>query len=661
MAGTKPCVTPAESHQRDIIQVQDPIRWNYGASRCGETIEATTIGSSVTDGLTTGESRETVHESIGDRQPIQEAIGEVVLHRIHEDPKQDLEFPRGVEWANKRRPESDLYGDNSTQDVEPEVSQSMATSQTNNEAISNRRGVDGRENIQTVNIERTEDQDLGKLGDAAIATAYPMISHLIENYGTLAEVMRLAAIHDNLHSENNPDAQLDENTTSGTEIEDDSGSSSPQIIIHPKSPTPQSANTPGAIIRNSESVADNQIQGNDFIEYALDTLDSEICIFGSANTSSITINSFGHSSEIFNNDDYPGTESLVDMPYDTLVCTPEQITPDKSRATLPLPGHSTQQYQGQVQTAAGATSDYYFDIAVAESLPHHNSNNSFLISDDSSLFSGSTKGDLEKFQMEVKEHLEQAERQGALLVARWVGEFAAKKGTGGIDEEGGANNPAENHNGGSEGDNEECEEGQSGKDGRIEVFEFEYVDDCEDSEDEDGEIDQEMDKILAWIALEDAKAMRSTASQVIVKLDKSQIEEVLDTDNNDDDEGVREKGTATVTARILVENEPSVVNKEGSEEDLVEEGNRDKEGGKTEAEGGVGGGSDDEDRVGQLIVGVGKVKVDNKGAEAEEVIMGTKNEVIEGSRDTKVEEVIVEITEENLDNSVYVENEEPNE
>lgn len=647
MAGAKPCTTPAEFNHREIVQVEDPIRWNYGASRCGETIEVTTTGLSVTDSLTTGESRESVHEWIGDRQLVQEVIGEAVLHRIHEDPKPDLEFPRGVESANKRWIEPDLYRCNSAQDVEPEVSQSMAMSKTNNKTVSNRRGVDGGENIQKTDVEKTEDQDLGKLGDATIATTYPMISHLIENYKVLAEVMRLAAIHDSLHSEDSPSAHLDGNKTNRTEREDDSGSSSPQIIVQLKSPTPQSADIPGAIIRGGDS-ANNQVQRNDFIEHTPDTPDNEMWIFGPTNTRNITTNSFGCSGGTFENDDYPGAGSLVDMP-----CTVEQIPLDESGAT----GHSTQQYRGQVQTAGGATSDYYLDIAVAESPPHYNSNNSFSISDDSSLFSGSTQGDIEKLQMEVKDHLEQAEKQGALLVARWASEFAMKKEIGGIDKEGRANNPVENHNGGGEGESEECEEGQNGNDGRVKVFEFEYVDDCEDSGDEDGEIDQEMDKILAWIALEDAKAMQSTASQV-VELDKSQIEEVLDTDNSDDEEGAREKGTATATPGIFVENGSSVVNEEGREEDLAEEENKDKEGGKAEAEEEAGGSDDDGDKAGRLICGVGKVKVHNEGAKAGGVVMGTKNEVMGKGRDIKVEEVVVEITEENSDNSVYVE---PNE
>lgn len=661
MAGAKTCITPDEFHHRYITQVQDPIRWNYEASRCGETIEATTIGLSVTDGLTTGEYRESVHECISDRQPAQEVIREVVLYRIHEDPRPDFRFPSGVESGNKRRPEPDLYRDNSAQDIEPEVSQSMATSQTNDEVVPNYRGVDEKENIQTADIEEAEDQHLREFEDATIATtAYPMISHLIENYKALAEVMRLAAIHDGPHSENSPSARIDKNKTNRTKREDDSGSSSPQIIVQPKTPTSQSADTPDAIIRGGESATDNQIQKNDFIERTPDTLDSEMYTLSPANTSSITTNSLGRSGETFENGDYPGTESLVDMPYDTLVCTPEQITLDGSRATLPLLGHSMQQCQGQIQTVVGATSEYYLDIAVAESLPHYNSNNSFSISDDSSLFSGSTRGNLEKLQMEVKDHLEQAERQGALLVARWVGEFAMKKEISEIDEEGGANNPSENHNGGGEGENEECEEGQSGSDGRIEVFEFEYVDDCEDSGDEDGEIDQEMDKILAWIALEDEKAMQSTASQVIVKFDKTQVEEALDTDNSDD-EGVREKSTATVTTRILVGGGPGVVNKKGSEEDLVDEESKDEQRGKTKAEEGARRGSDDGDRAEQLIFGVGKVKVDNNEAEVERVIMGTKNEVMGKSRDTKVEEVVVGVTEENSDNSVYAESEEPSE
>lgn len=658
----KPCVTLDEPCQREVTQEdRNLIRCNYGAPTpgCGKTIEATIVGSFVTDSLTTEGSHETVHECIGECMgdgQVQAVAGEAILNRSYRDPKPDLEFRRGVGSVSKRWPKSDPYGDNSAQNfqlVEPEVALSMTTSQPNNDTAPNHREVDGKENIQITDIDNADDRDLGKLEYAT--TAYPMISHLIENYKVLAEVMRLSAIHtDGLHEtypENNLSVRPEENKSNSTEREDDSGSSSPQLIVQLRLPLPRFGNIPVATIQGQigpGSVADKHIQKNDYIG---DRLDNR---FDTANTSNSTIDFSGCSGEALEHVNSPSVESLVDTPYDTLVCTPEQITLNESRATLPPIGNFTAQDQGQIQTATEAPSDYYLDIAMVESLPHDSSNDSFSVSDDSSLFSGSTKHELEKLQIEVKDHLEQAERQGGLLVARWVGESGIKT-IGEIEEEDGTNNPAENQNSDDEDDNEECEEEESENNERIEVFEFEYVDDCKDSGDEDGEIDQEMNKILAWIALEDAKAMQSTASQAMVKFDEGRIEEVLDTDNSDDEERAGTKDTATAT-RIFVDKELSVVDEEDDEDDVEEEGNKEEEGGKAKGEKKAGGdgnseGGEYEDGAGKRTIRgkEGKVKFENKRTEAEGVIMGIKNEnmkVMEKIRDTEVEEEAVKITEE---------------
>lgn len=623
--GAKSCVTPDEPCQMEVTQeVRDLIRCNYGTPGCGKTIEATIV----TDSVTTEESHETVHQCIGecmgDEQSVQAVAGEAVLNGVYRDPKPDLEFLRGGS-VSKHWPKPDLYEDNSTQNsqpVEPEVSRSMTMSQPNDTAP-NRRGVDGKDNIQIVDIEKAEGQGLGKLGHAT--TAYPMISHLMENYKVLAEVMRLSAIHtDGLHEiypENNLNVRPEESKSNRTEGEGDSGSPSPQLIVQLKLPLPQFGNTPGATIQGQidpGSVAGKYIQKNDYI---VDRLDSR---FGTANTSSSTINSFGCTGETLERVNLSSVGSAADTPHDTLVCAPEQVTVDKSRATLPPIGNFTAQDQGQIQTAAEAPSDYYLDIAMVESLPHDSSNDSFLVSDDSSLFSGSTKHELEKLQIEVKDHLEQAERQGGLLIAQWVGESGIKKTIGEIEEKDGTNNPAENQNSHDEDGSEECE-----NDERIEVFEFEYVDDCKDSGDEDGEIDQEMNKILAWIALEDAKAMQSTASQAMVQFDKSRIEEIGDTDNSDDEEGVETKHTKTTAMRIFADKKLSVVDEEDDEDDAAEEGNKEQEGVKAKGKEEAGGDGDDEggeykDGAGKRTIRgkEGKVKVEDKRTEAEGVIMG---------------------------------------
>lgn len=643
--GAKSCVTPDEPCQREVIQeVRNPIRCNYGAPGCGKTIEATIV---VTDSVTTEGSHETVHQCIGecmgDEQSVQAVAGEAILNRVYRDPKPDLEFLGGVGSVGKHWPKPDLYEDNSTQNsqpVEPEVARSVTMSQPNDTAP-NRRGVDGKDNIQIADIEKAEDQGLGKLGHAT--TAYPMISHLMENYKVLAEVMRLLAIHtDGLH-----ETYPEESKSNRTEREGDSGSPSPQLIVQLKLPLPQFGNTPGATIQGQidpGSVAGKYIQKNDYI---VDGLDSR---FGTANNSSSTINSFGCTGETLERVNLSSVRSVVDMPYDTLVCAPEQVTVDKSRATLPPIGNFTAQDQGQIQTATEAPSDYYLDIAMVESPPHDSSNDSFLVSDDSSLFSGSTKHELQKLQIEVKDHLEQAERQGGLLIARWMGESGIKKTIGEIEEEDGTNSPVENQNSHDEDDSEECE-----NDERIEVFEFEYVDDCKDSGDEDGEIDQEMDKILAWIALEDAKAMQSTASQAMVQFDEGRIEEVRDTDNSDDEEGVETKDTKTAAVRIFVDKKLSVVDEEDDEDDVAEEGNKEQRG--VEAKGKEKAGGDGDDEGGEYEDGAGKrtirgkegkVKVEDKRTEAEGVIMGTKDdnmEIMGKTRDAEVKEEIVEITE----------------
>lgn len=649
--GDTPCITPDEPCQREVTQeIRNPIRCNYGAPGCGETIEATIVGSFVTDSVTTDETvHECIGECMGDEKSFQAVAGEAILNR---DPKPDLEFLRGVGSVSKRWPKPDLYGDNSTQNsesVEPEVARSMTTSQPNDTAPSCR-GVDRKDDIQIANIEKAEDQDLGKLEHA---TAYPMISHLMENYKVLAEVMRLSAIHtDGLHEtypENNLNVRPEESKSNRTEREDDSGSPSPQLIVQLKLPLPQFSNTPGATIQGQigpGSVSGKHIQKNDYI---VDRLDSR---FGTANTSSSTINSFGCTGKTLEHVNLPSVESLVDMPYDTLVCASEQVTPDKSRATLPPIGNFTAQDQGQIQTATEAPSDYCLDIAMVES-PPHSSNDSFSVSDDSSLFSGSTKHELEKLQIEVKDHLEQAERQGGLLIVRWVGESGIKETIGEIEEEDGTNNTAENQNSDDEDDSEECE-----NDERIEVFEFEYVDDCKDSGDEDGEIDQEMNKILAWIALEDAKAMQPTASQAMVKFDEGRIEEVGDTDNSDDEEGVETKDTKTTATRIFADKKLSVVDEEDDEDDVAEEGNKEEESVKAKGKEKAGGDGNDEGAGKRTIRGKeGKVEVEDKRTEAEGIIMGTKDdnmEIMGKPRDTEfeVKEEIIEITEEKSDNSV---------
>lgn len=645
--------TPDESRQKEITrEVQNLMRWSYGTPHWGET-KVTDAGPFVTDSLFTGETHGTVYSTCMENDQSDKSIFvEATQEGVHGSLRPGLEIPV-VELATKSQLELGPYisskaaGENLAkyaQPVEPEAARLMDTKQFNF------RGVEKNENSQRVDIEKARGQDPGKPEET-----YPIIRHLIENYKALAVVMRLAAMNlDDPHetcSETSLNDHLVECNTDGTEGGGDPGSFPPEPVLQLNPPPPPQPTDHFAIAIQGEidprSVVDKHIQQSQ------DRPESDceyMYRFGPASAGAGTVNLFMHNGETAKTSDLPNVEF---SPYDTLVCTPKKVALDGSRTVLLPIGHPAVPSQSQTKATTESVSDYYLDIAVAESLPHDSSNDSFSVSDDSYLFSGSTKDELEKLQMEVKDHLEQAERQG-LLVSRWGDDSRIKKKKiDRLNEEDEASNLAGDQGPLNYSYEKGCEEEEgSDHDERIEVFEFEYVDDCEDSGDDDGEIDQEMDKILAWIALEDAKAEATMqSSKAMVKFDKSRIEELVDTDG-DDEEGTEEIVVAT---RLVVEKELSVVDEEESEDDdgaELEEENEYEEGRKVEEENKMGEvGSDEKDEY-------GKVEADNKGMEMEETIMGTKEdnmEVRDETRDTKVEKVGVKVAEEKSDHSVRAE------
>lgn len=599
-------VTIDEPCQKEItIEVQNLTRWSYETPHRGETKEVTTASSSVTDTLSTEDAHGAVcNDLMENGQSAKLVMGEAML----KGPELSLKF-LGVEPATKSQPEPGLYssdkttGDNSAENVQPvgpEVVRLVNSNQPNDGYSLNNQGVDKNYNS-------------GKLEEA-----YPMISHLIENYKALAVVMRLAAMDPDVPHENCSVTSLNdrivESNTDRTESEEDSGSfcTWPNSQLKP----PQLANSPSVTILSEidpGSITGKHIQQHEFIDDRLDSGCEYMYRFGTTNTGGNATNFPLHSGETPTINDLPNVEFSVDIPYDTLVCTPEEITLDESGATLLPIGHPTAPDQGQTKAATENASDYYLDIAVAESLPHDSSNDSFSVSDDSCLFSGSTKGELEKLQMEVKDHLEQAERQGGLLVVQWADDSGTKK-IDRFDEEEGTNNLTGNQGALNDNDGEGCEGEESDRDERIEVFEFKYVDHCEDSGDDDGEIDQVINKILAWIALEDAKVEATmNSSKVMAKFDKGRIEEIVDTDSNDEETRKREE--TTIATRIVVEKELSVVHEEEDEEDGTA--------GEVEKVwvGGVDEGRYDHE-VGEPTTEGSKLEVDDKGMKVEVEVNG---------------------------------------
>lgn len=650
--GEKACVTP------DVKGVQNLIQWSHGTPHCEETKESTTANLHVMDSPPTEGTHGTVYN--GCRKSDQSVVGEETPKGVHMGPDLSPEFPREVESATECQIELGRYSPgkaaetnlaNHIQLVEPEVARSMNTNKLNGKNAPNRRGVDGKESSQRTDIEKTEDQDPGRLGDTT--TAYPMSSYLIENYKTLAEVMKLVAMNpdeiDETYSETTlnfhpVEINADRSYRTGR-VEDDSIPFFPESSLQPKLPPPQFAGTTIQDEVNPEGVTCKHVQHEDMYR------------FGSADTSG-TIDFFISSGETLETESLPKVEFPADMLYDTLVFTPGEITPEKSGVTLTSLDHPATLGQGQIKVVTENAPSDYLDVAVAESLPHDSNNDYFSVSDDSYLFCGSTGDELEKLQMEVKDHLEQAERQGGMLVARWVDESGIKKAIDELDKEAGVNNLAENQELNGNGE-EGCGEEDIGEDERIEIFEFEYVDDGEDSEDEDGEIDQEMEKILAWIALEDAKVEAAVqSSQAMVKFDKGRIEEIVETNDSDDREEIVRKEETVVATRVVVEKELSVVNEEDEDDDeVVEEDNRGEGCRKAVRE--EFSGEDSGDERGGYEDDDSEANTDSEEAEAEEVIMAIKKDNMEvrcETRGTEAEEVAVEITEEKLD-SVRTEDE----
>lgn len=651
--------TPDESNQKITKEVQNLIRWSYGTHHQGET-KATNGSRSVTDSFFTGEAHGAAYSTcMENEQSGKSVFMEATLKETHESPRPSLEIPI-AESVTKPQLElgpcgsSKISGDNLakyTQLVEPEAARLMDTKQLNF------RGVDKNESSQRVDIEKAKDQNPGKPEEA-----YPIIRHLIENYKALAVVMRLAAMNpDDSHesfSETSLNDDLMECKTGSTESRGDSGSFSPRSVLQLNPPPPPQPADHFAVIIQGEidpgSVVDKRIQQSEFIEDRPESDCEDIYRFDPANTSRNTTNSPMHSGETAKTSDLSIVELPVDIPYDALVCAPKEAALDGSRTVLLPLGHTTVLGQSQTKATTESASDYYLDIAVAESLPHDSNNNSFSVSDDSSLFSGSTKDELERLQMEVKDHLEQAERQGGLLVAQWGDDSRIKKKNERLKEEakdlsGDQGSLNYNYEKGSE------EEGID-HDERIEVFEFGY-DDHWDSGNDDGEIDQEMEKILAWIALEDAKAEATMqSSKDMVKFDKSRIEELVDTDGDDKEETGEGKDMIVVAARLVVEKELSTADEEGSEDDnsdeLAEE-NECEEGRTVEKEKKMReGGGDENGEYGR------KVEVDNKEMEVEETITGARKddmEVKDGTKDMKVEKAVFKIAEERFDHSLGAE------
>lgn len=652
------CGTPDESRQKITGEVQNLVRWSHGTHHRGET-KATSESRSVTDSLFTRETHGAYSTYMENEQPGKSVFMEATLKEAHGNPRPGLEIPV-AKSATKPQLElgscgsSGIAGDNlaeNTQLVEPEAARSMDTKKLNS------RGVEGSENSRGVDIGKARDQNPGKPEEA-----YPIIRHLIENYKALAVVMRLAAMnsdnsHENCLASLNDD--LVERNTGGTESRDDSGSFSPRPILQFNPlPPPQPAD-PFAVMIQGEidpgSVADKCIQQSEFIEDRSESDCEDIYRFYPANTSNNTISFFMHSGETAKTSDLPNVKPSVDILYDALACASKEVAPDGSRTVLLPLGHTTVLGQSQTKATTEGVSDYYLDIAVAESLPHDSSNDSFSVSDDSYLFSGSTKDELEKLQMEVKDHLEQAERGGGLLIARWGDDSRIKKKIDGLNEEAdniaGDQGPLNyNYEKGSE------KEKGSDHDEIIEVFEFEYVDHCEDSGNDDGEIDQEMEKILAWIALEDAKAEATMqSSKAMAKFDKSRIEELIDIDGNDEEGTEKGEDMTVVATRLVVEKELRAADEEGSGDDNgdeLEEESEYEQGRTVEEKKMREGGGDEKGEYG------GKVEVDNKGMEIEETVTGARKddtEAKDGTKDTKVEKAVVEIAEEKLDHSLRAE------
>lgn len=396
---------------------------------------------------------------------------------------------------------------------------------------------------------QTEDQGSEETVDASII--YPMTDYLIENYyKTLAEAMKLAAMDpdnfDEVYTETEPNTYLVESTADGTEKTKDCSEKKSYRQFDTSSIT-----TPDSL--NSEGVADGHI------DLMGDTADSDSEVAhkpNPVNTSNKSPKPFVGSGVVLETSDLSKTGPLIDTPYDTMASTPEEATFGEAETKLLSLGHLMMPTQDQI------------------SLPHGSSNDSFSVSDDSYLFCDSTKGELVKLQMEVEDHLEQAKKKGGLLVARWIDESGVKREKR-VEVDDLENNKVIkkegiNNNDDDESEGEDKSDGDGvGEDELIEVFEFEYPGEGEDDEHED---DEEMEKLLAWIALEDAKGEKNMKlkdkdfSSIIIDSNKAQITEIMDAINSDKG-STSEQGGIEAAMRTIVEKELSVVDEEDDEEE----------------------------------------------------------------------------------------------
>lgn len=272
--------------------------------------------------------------------------------------------------------------------------------------------------------------------------------------------------------------------------------------------------------------------------------------------------------EIIGTGDISKADSLVDTPYDTISCTPAEITIDQAGATL-LPLCHPITARGQVKGSTGSEADRSIDLATAEPLPH-DSSDSFSVSEDSYLFSGSSSNELEKLQIEVTDHLEKAKRMGGSLVAKWIDEFGVQREKSveadELPDEVAMEAGIKNEEG--DGDHGEAEDG-------IEEYGTEYMGDGGDNEDEDGDNDEQMEEIVARIALEHdwgkekhahtVGTSSEEAKETTFESDSFATDENEDTTDRDEGEEKFEENVKVIMKRVY-EKELSVVDEEEDEE-----------------------------------------------------------------------------------------------
>lgn len=535
------------------------------------------------------ETRYCMH--IGDKPPAQELEKEPTLK---EAPSARPEPNKETESAIKPSAElgSRIFDkattkDSLIQDIEQtEPDAVVEISQPNHNNTQNLLGYE-KKNNQDIHTQQTDPRDVG--------IAYPMSSHFIESYyKTLAEVMRLATMNpgdtDEVHSDTDLNIPPIENRSDRVgKTKSSSGQPFHRLPLRLIIPPSQPIDKPGIFTPSEpkpETLTDEHTQ-HGFTEDTIDIDYENIYGPGSTEISSNTSKSSVKSENIIGSDDLSEVEFLADSPCDTISCTHEKITIDKAGKILPPLSDHIVPTQGKSKAAAKIYSGDHPDMAVAKSPPNDSSNNSFSVSDDSYLFCGSTKHELEELQIEVKDHLDQAKKKGGLLVAKWVDEFSIRRekrlGTG---DKARISKVTEDNEGVNSEDGEDGNEEENDDEGEgVEIYELEFADDGEGNED-DEEIDEEMEKILAWIALEDAKAEEDAKSKdkdfglIVTSFNQPLAEKAPDATKKYY-EG--ETGNQDIAATHLVaEKELSVVNEE--DEDENENGDEKGESMKNEEE-----------------------------------------------------------------------------